>query len=178
MKRQVEWLFVVVDVCYDSLGNIPFVSRSGPGASVRTVSLSNNSRGNPLSGRWPDGTTVAYDYDVGANLSSVVYPDNALSFGYDADGLLVSASNALGMVTNLYDAATGWLDASKGADGTWVSYARSDGGAVTPMTSVTGTTAYSLDVARRRTCLATPSAAFDFGYCGWNGRPFDKVNET
>ena len=117
-----------------------------------------------------DGTTVAYDYDTDANFSSVVYPDETLSFGYDADGLLTSASNSSGVVANLYDAATGWLDASKGADGTWVSYARSDGGAVTSMTSVAGTTAYSLDAAGRRTRLATPSAAFEFCYCGWNGR--------
>ena len=117
-----------------------------------------------------DGTTVAYDYDVGANLSSSVYPDETLSFGYDADGLLVSASNAVGFVTNLYDAATGWLDASCGADGTWVEYTRSDGGAVTSIASVAGTTAYSLDAAGRRTRLTTPSTVFDFGYCGWNGR--------
>ena len=69
---------------------------------------------------------------------------------------------------NLYDASTGWLDASQGADGAWVSYARSDGGAVTSMTSVAGTTAYSLDAAGRRTRLTTPSTAFDFGYCEWN----------
>ena len=117
-----------------------------------------------------DGTSVTYDYDVGANLSSVVYPDDVLSFSYDADGLLTSASNSIGLVTNLYDAATGWLDASYGVDGTWVEYVRSDGGAVTSMTSVAGTTAYSLDAAGRRTRLAMPSAAFDFGYCEWNGR--------
>ena len=40
---------------------------------------------------------------------------------------------------------------------------------MTSMTSVAGTTVYSLDAARRRTRVATPSAAFDFGYCGWNG---------
>jgi len=117
-----------------------------------------------------DGTTVAYDYDTDANLSSVAYPGETLSFGYDADGLLTSASNSSGVVTNLNDASTGWLDASKGADGMWVSYARSDGGAVTSMTSVAGATAYSLDAAGRRTRLATPSAAFEFGYCKWNGR--------
>ena len=117
-----------------------------------------------------DGTTVTYDYDAGANLSSVAYPGETLSFSYDADGLLTSVSNSVGVVTNLYDAATGWLDASCGADGAWVAYARSDGGAVTSMTSVAGTTAYSLDAAGRRTHLATPSAAFDFGYCEWNGR--------
>ena len=32
----------------------------------------------------------------------------------NADGLLTSASNSIGLVTNLYDAATGWLDASRG----------------------------------------------------------------
>ena len=117
-----------------------------------------------------DGTIVAYGYDADANLSSIAYPGETLSFSYDADGLLVSASNSIGVVTNLYDASTGWRDASQGADGTWVAYARSDGGAVTSVTSVAGTTAYSLDAARRRTHVATPSAAFDFGYCGWNGR--------
>ena len=117
-----------------------------------------------------DGTTVAYGYDTDANLSSVVYPDETLSFGYDADGLLTSASNSVGVVTNVYDAATGWLDASKGADGTWVSYARSDGGAVTSITSVAGMTAYSLDAAGRRARASTPSAVFSFGYCEWNGR--------
>ena len=118
-----------------------------------------------------DGTTVAYGYDTDANLSSVVYPDETLSFGYDADGLLTSASNSVGVVTNLNDASTGWLDASQGADGTWVEYTRSNGGgAVTSMTSVAGTTAYSLDAARRWARVETPSAAFEFGYCEWNGR--------
>ena len=74
------------------------------------------------------------------------------------------------MVTNCYDAATGWLDAARGADGTWVEYTHSDGGSVTSVTSVAGTTAYSLDAARRRRRVETPSAAFDFGYCKWNGR--------
>ena len=79
-------------------------------------------------------------------------------------------SNSIGVVSHLYDVSTGWLDASRGADGTWVEYARSDGGAVTSIASVAGTTAYSLDAAGRRTSLATPSAEFGFGYCGWNGR--------
>ena len=38
------------------------------------------------------------------------------------------------------------------------------------MTSVAGTTVYSLDAARRRTRVEAPSAAFGFGCCEWNGR--------
>ena len=117
-----------------------------------------------------DGTEVSYGYDSSANLAAIAYSDETLSFSYDADGLLTSASNVVGMVTNCYDAATGWLDASGGADGTWVGYVRSNGGAVTSVTSVAGTTAYSLDAAGRQTRLTTPSAAFGFGYGEWNGR--------
>ena len=117
-----------------------------------------------------DWSTVFYGHDSSGNVTSVRYWSETLSFAYDADGLCTSASNGAGLVTNCYDAATGWLDASRGADGTWVEYARSNGGSVTSMTSVAGTTAYSLDAAKRWTRLLTPSAAFDFGYCGWNGR--------
>ncbi|MBR3957900.1 MAG: hypothetical protein IKJ89_08625 [Kiritimatiellae bacterium] len=41
---------------------------------------------------------------------------------------------------------------------------------MTSVASVAGTTAYARDAAGRRTRLAAPSAAFGFGYCGWNGR--------
>ena len=116
-----------------------------------------------------DGTAVSYAYDADANLASAAYPDETLAFTYDGDGLRTSASNSVGVVTNEYDAATGWLASSCGADGTEVSYVYSDGGEVTGVVSVAGTTRYALDKASRRTRIESPAGTMRLGYCAWNG---------
>lgn len=117
-----------------------------------------------------DGTTVSYDYDACANLASAIYPDDTLRFTWDGDGLLTSASNMVGTVSNVYDVVTGWLDISRGTDGRSVSYIRSNGGVVTSVTSVAGTTAYALDRAARRTRIESSTGTLSLGYCPWNGR--------
>ena len=117
-----------------------------------------------------DGTQVAYGYDAAGNLSTVSYPGETLAFAYDRDGLLTSASNAVGVVSNAYDAATGWLTSSRGADGTEVTFAYSPGGDVTGVVSVAGTTAYALDKADRRIRIDSPAGTFGLGYCQWNGK--------
>ena len=117
-----------------------------------------------------DGTAVQYGYDTDGNQTSISYPGETLSFSYDGDGLMLSASNSVGVVSNEYDAATGWLMTSHGADGTEVSYSRRNGGGVASFSSVAGTTSYSFDVAGRRTHVASPSGSFALGYCGWNGK--------
>ena len=117
-----------------------------------------------------DGTEVAYGYDSAARLAEVAYPGETLRFGYDDDGLLATAANAEGVVSNEYDAATGWLDASVGADGSEVRYLRSDGGAATSVVSVAGTTAHVLDAAGRRVRTDSPAGRIAYGYCPWDGR--------
>lgn len=116
-----------------------------------------------------DVTQVAYGYDSDANLASVAYPDDTLRFGYDRDGLMTSAANASGTVSNVYDAATGWLDRSVGADGSAVSYLHSDGSSVTGVVSAAGTVRHVLDVAGRRVRTDSPAGSVRFGYCPWNG---------
>ena len=83
---------------------------------------------------------------------------------------MLSASNSVGAVSNEYDDATGWLTASRGADGTEVSYTRRNGGSVASITSAAGTTSYSFDAAGRKTHVASPSGSFALGYCEWNGK--------
>ena len=116
-----------------------------------------------------DGTEVHYGYDTDGNLASLSFPGETLSFAYDIDGLLVSASNSVGAVSNSFDAATGWLAASVGADGTEVSYTRRNGGGVAAVSSVAGTTSYSYDFADRFSSVSSPAGSFGFGYCDWNG---------
>ena len=117
-----------------------------------------------------DGTTVQYGYDSDGNQTAVFLPDESMSFSYDGDGLMLSASNSVGVVSNEYDAATGWLASSRGADGTEVSYSRRNGGGVASFASVAGTTSYSFDAAGRKTHIASPSGSFALGYCEWNGK--------
>ena len=117
-----------------------------------------------------DGTAVQYGYDTDGNQTSISYPDENLSFSYDGDGLMLSASNSVGVVSNEYDAATGWLASSRGADGTGVSYSRRSGGGVASLTSAAGTTSYAFDAAGRRTHISSPAGSFDVGYCEWNGK--------
>ena len=81
----------------------------------------------------------------------------------------VGSVPAAGLVSNAYDAATGWLDASRGVDGRWVRYARSDGGAVTACVSVAGTALYAYDKAGRRVRSVSPAGTLAFGHCPWNG---------
>ena len=45
-----------------------------------------------------------------------------------------------------------------------------DGGEVTGVVSVAGTTRYALDKASRRTCIDSPAGTFGLDYCAWNGK--------
>ena len=117
-----------------------------------------------------DGSEVAYGYDTDGNQTSISYPGETLSFSYDGDGLMLSASNSVGVFSNEYGAATGWLTASVGADGTEVSYSRRSGGGVASLTSAAGTTSYAFDAAGRKTHISSPAGSFDVGYCDWNGK--------
>ena len=125
-----------------------------------------------------DGTVVSYAYDGAANLERVEHPGGTLAFAYDGDGLLVSASNAVGVVSNAYGAATGWLASTRGADGTEVSFAYHPGGEAAAVSSVAGTTAYALDAANRWARVDSPAGTFRFGYNAWNGRLASVTNAS
>lgn len=117
-----------------------------------------------------DGSAVSYSYDSNANIASVDYPGEALAFTHDVDGLLTSASNTAGVVSNEYDSATGWLVSSHGADGSLVSYGYHPGGGVASITSSAGVVSNTLDIAGRKGKLFMPSGTVGFGYCPWNGK--------
>ena len=123
-----------------------------------------------------DGTEVAYGCDADGNLSEVQYPDGTLAFRYDGDGLLTSASNVVGIASNAYDSATGWLDEARGADGTTVSYTHRNGGAVSSVSSVAGTVAYSFDESGRWAGISSAAGTFGFSYCEWNGQLASATN--
>jgi YD repeat-containing protein len=117
-----------------------------------------------------DGSAVSYSYDSNANIASVDYPDATLAFTHDADGLLTSASNSAGVISNEYDSATGWLISSRGIDGSDVSYGYHLGGGVASISLPAGVVSNTLDVAGRKSELFSPAGNIGFGYCSWNGK--------
>ena len=121
-----------------------------------------------------DGTTVAIDRDSQANVSSVSYPGETLSFSHDRDGLLLGASNSVGVVSASYD-ETGRTTDAVGADGTPLFYAYHDGGQIASVTlggaasSSSVSRYWTLDGSDRVASVATPQTEFAYSYCGWNG---------
>ncbi len=113
---------------------------------------------------------VRYEYDSDANISRIDYPDATLAFTHDADGLLMSTSNTVGVVSNEYDSVTGWLVSSRGAAGALVSYAYHLGGGVASISSPAGVVSNTLDVAGHKSELFSPAGNIGFGYCSWNGK--------
>ena len=124
-----------------------------------------------------DGSRVVFWYDWAGNLSRVAYPDETIRFRHDRDGLLTSASNSVGLVTNVYNEAA-WLASTTGADGTPVSYGYHPAGQISSVVSVAGETDYDLDEANRVSRIEAPHAAFDFGYGDWNGLATSITNDA
>ena len=124
-----------------------------------------------------DGSVVEFNPDTAGNLSRLSYPDETIRFRHDRDGLLTSASNSVGLVTNVYNEAA-WLVSTTGADGTSVSYGYHPAGQVASVVSVAGETDYDLDEANRVSRIESPDASFDFGYGDWNGLATSITNDT
>ena len=116
-----------------------------------------------------DGTTVDFRYDTDANLRSVIYPDATNAFTYLKNGLLATAGNAEGSVSNTYNAANR-LTASVGtAPSGTVSYTHFPAGQVSNVSSVAGNTTYALDGADRVLTIGTPVGTFTNTYNVNNG---------
>lgn len=124
-----------------------------------------------------DGSVVEFKPDTAGDLSQVSYPDETILYCHDRDGLLTSATNSAGFVTNVYNEAA-WLVSTTGADGTPVSYGYHPAGQVASVVSVAGETDYDLDEANRVSRIETPDAAFDFGYGDWNGLVTSITNDA
>ena len=116
-----------------------------------------------------DGSEVHYAYNTAGRLARMAYPGGELALGYDADGLPTVVSDGASAVSNGWDAATGWLVKSRGADGTEVGYLYRNDGAVTSVVSVAGGKALGLDPYGRWTRVESAAGTAVFGYSDWNG---------
>lgn len=123
-----------------------------------------------------DGTEVSYAYDAAGRLARMTYPGGELALDYDADGLPTVVSDGASAVSNGWDAATGGLVRTRGADGTEVVYLYRNDGAVTSVVSVAGVKALFLDPYGRWKRAESVAGTATFGYSDWNGLAADVTN--
>ena len=121
-----------------------------------------------------DGSTVSFDRDSGGRLSAVTYPDAVNRFSYLRNGLMVTASNQWGMISNAYDGANRLISQSSPVPNGNVSYALYPAGQVSNVVSIAGTNTYALDAAERLTTLTASrkglaATSFQYGYNPLNG---------
>jgi len=116
-----------------------------------------------------DGTTVDFAYDTDANLRSVIYPDATNTFTYLKNGLLETACNAEGSVSNTHNAANRLTASAGTAPSGTVSYTHFPAGQVSNVSSVAGSTTYALDGADRVLTMSTPVGTFTNTYNVNNG---------
>ncbi len=121
-----------------------------------------------------DGTTNAFAYDSGGRVNQVTYPDQTVAFGYLKNGLMVTASNQWGVISNAFDGANRLISQSSPVPNGAVSYALYPAGQVSNVVSVAGTNSYALDAAERLTTVTASrkgmaAASFQYGYNPFNG---------
>ena len=104
-----------------------------------------------------------------SNLDGLSVHRFAIHYAYDADGLPTVVSDGASAVSNGWDAATGGLVKTRGAEGTEVGYLYRNDGAVTSVVSVAGVKSLDLDPYGRWTRAESAAGTAVFGYSDWNG---------
>jgi len=116
-----------------------------------------------------DGTVVSNGYNGDGWLSSVAYPDVTNRFTYLRNGLLKTAANNMGTVTNVYSMANRLTGSVCLAPSGSVSYAYYPAGQVSNATSVAGSLSYTLDAADRISAISDSHSTFNYTYNEDNG---------
>ncbi|MBA4387731.1 MAG: hypothetical protein C0404_07100 [Verrucomicrobia bacterium] len=116
-----------------------------------------------------DATIVSNQYNPDGLLSRFTYPGGTNTFTYLRNGLLRTATNLSGIVSNTYDFANRLTATKSTAPSGTVNYTWFPAGQVSNVVSVAGTNTYELDLGDRLAAItatgrrATP-LRFEFGY--------------
>jgi RHS repeat-associated protein len=125
-----------------------------------------------------DGSWIDYGYDEGARINKIVYPDQTLGYRYLKNGLLMTASNSIGVISNAYDGANRLISVATPSPSGNVGYGYYPAGQVSNVVSVAGTNSYALDGAERLVTLTASRKglapeAFQYSYNDVNGAVSD-----
>ncbi|GIM90697.1 polymorphic toxin-type HINT domain-containing protein [Paractinoplanes toevensis] len=82
----------VRDVAYDEEDQITSVTRKEAGRADETFTYKYDERGNVATSQYPDGTSLAFDYDAASRLTSMTAAGNTWGFGYDEAGRRTSTT--------------------------------------------------------------------------------------
>jgi RHS repeat-associated protein len=142
---------------------------AAPGAAARTWTTSYTKDGQPASVSQPGGITQSYSYDplgdvTGKSGTGAPAATPALSYGYDLDGRLASATAPGGTDTFGYN-ANGQLTSTGGPSGT-ASFQYNGDQLMSSRTDAAGDTSYTYDKAGRLATVADPltGSALTYGY--------------
>jgi RHS repeat-associated protein len=127
-----------------------------------------------------DGTSISLDYDIGARLTRVTYPDSTTTYGWLPCGRPLAATNAVATVGYGYDGAGRLFSESVSSRTSafpdiTVSYALDRSGLTTnTVLSLPGVTALlsvkaAYDQAARLATQTSGAGTFANAYCAWNG---------
>ena len=116
-----------------------------------------------------DGSEVDFTYNADGYLSEVAHPDATDSYGYLANGLLETAGNEAGIVSNEYDAINRLVSSSGPGPGGAVEYSYYPAGQISNVSFVAGNVGYVNDAAERVAQISSPEGTFAHAYDAYNG---------
>jgi len=102
-------------------------------------------------------------------VSSIYYPDETLTFGYYANGLIRQVTDPAGTVSNAYNLANRLTQTEGVTPNSTVSYGYYPGGQVSAVTSAAGVVSYALDAGDRLSAISSPADGFNYTYNTNNG---------
>ena len=118
-----------------------------------------------------DGSVVSNAYDGDGRVNAIYYPGETLTFSYFANGLLKTAGDSAGNVSNVYNTLNRIVSSVSQISNfqSQVSYGYYPAGQVSAVTSVVGTVSYSLDSGDRLSSISSPAGIFNYSYNTNNG---------
>jgi RHS repeat-associated protein len=101
-----------------------------------------------------DGSSLDFSYDEEARLRLAAFPDESLSLGYYKNGLLMTASNRWGIISNAFDGANRLTAQTQPVPAGHLAYTYYPAGQVSNVMSAAGTNTYTLDAGDRLQSIA------------------------
>ncbi|MEI6516137.1 MAG: hypothetical protein WCO77_09170, partial [bacterium] len=117
-----------------------------------------------------DGSEISFKYNGQGQPTELAYPDGVQGYQYLANGLLASASNEVGVLTNRYDKANRMTHTWGAVAGSGLDYTYYPAGQVAELEGIWGRTSYSNDALDRVSVISNGVGQFTIGYNRWNGQ--------
>jgi len=116
-----------------------------------------------------DGSEVSFEYDTRGRLASAAFAGATNSFTYYRNGLLQTASNTCGAITNTYDRVNRLTCTVGTTPESRVDYAYLPAGQVSSAVSIGGQTRYTYDAGERMTGIESAEGGFVYTFHPHNG---------